>query len=82
MSSNSLPVSPRRSSSSTYTTDTLVREMDSMRETLALPAMPSSTRLVTSCSIRSAFAPGHGVKATACRTWTSGSFRWGMLKKA
>ena len=46
-------------------TATLPREVDSMRSTRAFSAMRSSMRRVTSCSIFSALAPGHGQIAAA-----------------
>ena len=82
MSSNSLPVwvPGKFSSSSTYTMDTFVREIDLILSTFEFCATFSSTFLVTSCSICSAVAPGQTVIATAVLTGVSGSLRWGMLR--
>ena len=43
-----------------------------------LPAIVSSTRRVTSCSIFSALAPGPVIRAAATRSGMSGSFRCGI----
>ncbi len=78
MSSNSFPVSSTFWSSSTYTTERLVREIDWIFSTRAFWAMASSIRRVMSCSIFSALDPGQGHKATATRTEISGSLRLGI----
>ncbi len=65
MSSHSFPGSTVCSSTRMTTMDTLVRDVDSMRSTREFPAMRSSIRLVTSCSMRSALAPGHTAMAAA-----------------
>ena len=80
MSSNSLRVSSTFSSSSTLTIAMPVRDVDSIFSTWPFSAILASIFLVTSCSMRSAAAPGHGTRATAWRTAMSGSLRCGMLR--
>jgi hypothetical protein len=65
MSSHSLAGSVVRSSSAMITMDTLLREVDSIRSTREFSAIRSSILRVTSCSTRSALAPGHAQTAAA-----------------
>jgi hypothetical protein len=78
MSSNCLPVSSTSFCSSTITMATLVRVFEVILSILGLPAIVSSTRRVTSCSILSAEAPGQVASTAAARTGMSGSLRWGI----
>ena len=65
MSSHCFAGSVVRSSSAMTTIETEEREVDSMRSTRAFSAIFSSILRVTSCSTRSAGAPGHGQTAAA-----------------
>ncbi len=78
MSSRARPRSLASARTVTSTTDTPLREVDSIFSTSALEAIFSSILRVRSCSTFSAGAPGQGVLATATRTGISGSFRLGI----
>ena len=83
MSSNSLPVSIRASSStSAYTTERPGRFVEVISETRMFCATRSSILRVTSCSTLSALWPGHGVTTATCRTGMSGSLRLGIAAYA
>ena len=80
MSSRARPRSLASARTVTCTTETPLREVDSIFSTSLFEAIFSSILRVTSCSTFSAGAPGQGVTATATRTGISGSLRFGIRR--